>query len=101
MSIPRVKQKVAMFRLLLASIIAATALTACDVKKVRAPTPTPTSPGGSDRARWGMSASEIQAAYPAATPQKRETYGFGEPNYYCELTLTPTPLQDTISPFIS
>jgi hypothetical protein len=37
-----------------------------------------------DRARWGMSASEIQTAYPAAKPQERVTYEHGS---YCDLTL--------------
>ena len=44
-------------------------LTACD-EKTSAPTPTPTPLAGWDRARWGMTASEIQTAYPAAMPHK-------------------------------
>lgn len=42
-----------------------------------------------DRARWGMSTSEIQRAYPAAKPQKREIYEHGS---YCDLTLTGTSI---------
>ena len=48
---------------------------------------------GWDRARWGMSASEIQTAYPAATPQKRDTHDYGGGRkYYCDLTLTGTTI---------
>jgi hypothetical protein len=76
-------------RLLLASIIAATALTACDEK-----TPAPTTPlAGWDRARWGMTASEIRTAYPAAAPQKRDTHDYGGGRkYYCDLTLSGTTI---------
>jgi len=43
---------------------------------------------GWDRARWGMSISEIQTAYPAAKPHKRETYDFGGRKYYSDLALS-------------
>ena len=56
-------------------------------------TPTPTSLAGWDRARWGMTASEIRTAYPAATPQKRDTHDYGGGRkYYCDLTLTGTTI---------
>jgi hypothetical protein len=45
--------------------------------------------GGWDRVRFGMRASEIQTAYPAATTHKRETYDDGR---YCDLTLAGTSI---------
>jgi len=73
------KQQTVSILRLPASIIAATALTACDKKP----------PGGWDRVRWGMRASEIQTAYPVATTHKRETYDDGR---YCDLTLAGTSI---------